>query len=306
MNRILKSFENKTIFITLFCILFVISSIFAFKGFYTMFPIISHSGRGSLTYLPTIILFIIPLITLCYLFIYKHCLNYASKHRVLKSYSITMTIISFFAFLIQFINMFISFGWNSIGKNISPLFPYDVLIILLAILCLSIYLIVYSFKTIKEEKIEKTIEEKVKKRYLVLFSIYLCVATYFFGAAFHSIYLLIGGITDTWYLSLPYIFILVLMTMNGIFYLVYKHKNNDKRLFLLFYIISISVTVFFVTYGIISACVCPYIISRDLTPLFFIDHSSSLPIAGVFLFIGIVIPEITAFIFLIKSFKKSK
>lgn len=307
MNKILKSFENKTFFILIFSILFVVSAIFSFKGFYTLFPIISHQGRGSLTYLPTVMLFALPLLTLCFLFVYKHKVNYASKHKVIKHYSLTLFVVSFFSLLIHLIDMFITFGFTSIGKNISPLFPYDVLIVLALIFALSIYLIIYSFKTINEEKIEATIEQKVKNGHLVLFIIYLIFTAYFFGNCYHAIYLVIGGISDTWYLSLPFVLILLIMTMNGIFYLIYKHKNNDKKLYLLFLIISLSITFVLVLYGIISSCIEPRIISLDLTPLFFLDHSSSLPIAGVILFLGIVFPEIFALIkFIITLVKKDK
>ena len=144
MNKILKSLDNNRLYIVIFSILFVISGIFAFKGFYTMFPIISHQGRGALTYLPTILLFVIPLITLSFLFVYKHKMNPIKKHKIFKYYSFTLFVISFFGFFLQLINMFITFGWNNIGKNISPIFPYDVLIILGIIFALSIYLLIYS------------------------------------------------------------------------------------------------------------------------------------------------------------------
>lgn len=299
MNKILKSLDNNRLYIVIFAILFVISGIFAFKGFYTMFPIISHQGRGALTYLPTILLFVIPLITLSFLFVYKHKMNPIKKHKILKYYSFTLFVVSFFGFFLQLINMFITFGWNNIGKNISSLFPYDVLIILGIIFALSIYLLIYSFKTIEEEKNDVTIEEKLKNKNIALFIVYLVFTSYFFGAGMHAVNLIKGGISDTWYLSLPFVLILFIMSMNGVFYLIYKHKKENKKLYLLFMIISLSLTVLLVGYGIVSANIEPRIISLDLTPLFYLDHSSSLPIAGIFLFVGIVIPEIIALIKLI-------
>ena len=93
--------------LVLFWVLFVISSIFTYKGFVLLSPIIPHAGRLILTILPVSLLYFVPLLITVMSRRFDMAIGKKEKWKLLFGTTIATNSISLFAFvcsLIKYIN----------------------------------------------------------------------------------------------------------------------------------------------------------------------------------------------------------
>lgn len=290
----------------LFGVLFVLASFATRMGFVLMVPVITNQGRYLLTALPAIVGCWFPLLSLILLWIKWNSNSVARQWKITFIYGLLATSISVLLLADQIIMSAVEYHWVLHATELSPLFPYDVIALLVLFLGLGIYSLIKSGLT-KADLLVAPVEENLKGKGIVAVWFFLTFACYFNGAAFSFITGL-DAYDPNWPFMIPAFLAFFLMVEAMVMYVIYKQGNEEtkqKRHFLGIIVMLTSITVLAVWIGI-GIIINPYLYPESLSQYYTLGYAIKVPFGAFLTFIGALAPTIVAIVRYFKRYKVKK
>lgn len=283
-------------------LLFVLGGVSMFMGVYLAFPYISFEGRGVLTFFPLTLTCFFPIFSFVFRWLYVHLNGQVRKWKVQWYYSIIGGAFMFCALVWHIISISLEFKWQ-LYHGIFPLFPFDILAVIVIYLTICVLLLVKSIKERKELNLEENAPATLKKRTIAAFIAYSGFAAYYYGGAFYF-FSLIGDhyFDDDFFFILGVVAAFFSMTIGLMLFVLYRHQpNGNKRKFHKLGLIVMGALIVGVSLWIASGYIfAPYFVPHSISGLFPFGYAAKMPI-GLFLLAAWVV--VTYIIALVKYFK---
>ena len=299
MKKFLESRLFKMLSIVL---LFVFGGVSMFMGVYLMFPYISFEGRGVLTFFPLTLVCFFPIFSFVFRWLYVHLNGQVRKWRVQWYYSIIGGAFMLCALIWHIISISTAFHWQ-LYKGIFPLFPFDILAVIVIYLAICVLLLVKSLKEREGLNYEEEAPKTLKKRSIAAVIAYSGFAAYYYGGALFF-FSLIGDhyFDDDFFFIIGVVVAFLSMAIGLVLFAIYRHQpNGNKRKFhklgLIIMGALIVVDVLWIASGYIFA---PYFVPHSISGLFPFGYAAKMPI-GLFLLAAWVL--VTYIIALVRYFK---
>lgn len=278
-------------------ILFILSCFTTYYSISCLVIIITHYGRLNIIIkaLPIAIGLFIPMITFIFHWFRMHTVNIASKYRLTRSYAILIFVMATSSLVLQIISNSTIIGWD-LYPTISPLFPYNLIVLDVVFIVLSINQFIYLIKNKELRKVPTTFPG-VNKALLGVFSLFVGYACYFAGNVFTNCINMIGdGFFDTnFFLMIPVCIILILpclVIMLNVVYIRMGHLEIVKTKGL--YVLGITYLASII-WLIISYIINPRFIPQSMTPFFQLGTAAKIPL-------GLIVTAVILFIILAFAF----
>lgn len=301
-----KFLTHPLVKLILFGVLFVLASFAARMGFVLMVPIITNQGRYLINALPAIIGCWLPLLSLIILWLKWNTNSVKRQWKFTFVYGLLATSVSALLLADQIILCAAEYHWVLHATEISPLFPYDVIVLLAIFLGLGIYSLIKCGLT-KNDLLVAPVEENLKGKGIVAVWFFLTFACYFNGAAFSFITGL-DAYDPNWPFMIPAFLAFFLMVEAMVMYVIYKQGNEEtkqKRHFLGIIVMLTSITVLAVWIGI-GIIINPYLYPESLSQYYTLGYAIKVPFGAFLTFIGALAPTIVAIVRYFKRYKVKK
>ena len=290
--------------LVLFWVLFAISSIFTYKGFVLLSPIIPHAGRLILTILPVSLLYFVPLLITVMSRRFDMAIGKKEKWKLLFGTTIATNSISLFAFvcsLIKYINAKKIIG--TLTKN----YPLDILIISLIVFVIS--LVFFILLMLRKDYLkEKTNQQYIKERTNALFTFLLVFASYHLGNVICSSSNVLSNPNDPnipWVLANLFIMLLptIGLILGGLYFII---SPKIRRTIWIIFVSSFSFLVIaFYVWALVGFAINPSYYPESTQPLFLFGYPYfGLPLGILFIFVVCIFLIVYYSIVFIKSEKK--
>lgn len=290
--------------LVLFWILFVISSIFTYKGFVLLSPIIPHAGRLILTIFPVSLLYFVPLLITVMARRFDMAVGKKEKWKLLFGTTIATNSISLFAFvcsLIKYINA------KKIIGTLTKYYPLDILIISLIVFVISLVFFILIMLR-KDYLKEKTNQQYIKERTNALFTFLLAFASYHLGNVICSSGNVLSNPNDPnipWVLANLFIMLLptIGLILGGLYFFI---SPKIRRTVWIIFVSSFSFLVIaFYVWALVGFAINPSYYPESTQPLFLFGYPYfGLPLGILFIFVVCVFLIVYYSIVFIKSEKK--
>ena len=290
--------------LVLFWVLFVISSIFTYKGFVLLSPIIPHAGRLILTILPVSLLYFVPLLITVMSRRFDMAIGKKEKWKLLFGTTIATNSISLFAFvcsLIKYINV------KKIIGTLTKYYPLDILIISLIVFVISLVFFILIMLR-KDYLKEKTNQQYIKERTNALFTFLLAFASYHLGNVICSSGNVLSNPNDPnipWVLANLFIMLLptIGLILGGLYFFI---SPKIRRTVWIIFVSSFSFLVIaFYVWALVGFAINPSYYPESTQPLFLFGYPYfGLPLGILFIFVVCVFLIVYYSIVFIKSEKK--
>ena len=253
--------------LVLFWVLFVISSIFTYKGFVLLSPIIPHAGRLILTILPVSLLYFVPLLITIMSRRFDMAIGKKEKWKLLFGTTIATNSISLFAFvcsLIKYINA------KKIIGTLTKYYPLDILIISLIVFVISLVFFILIMLR-KDYLKEKTNQQYIKERTNALFTFLLAFASYHLGNVICSSSNVLSNPNDPnipWVLANLFIMLLptIGLILGGLYFII---SPKIRRTIWIIFVSSFSFLVIaFYVWALVGFAINPSYYPESTQPLF--------------------------------------
>ena len=290
--------------LVLFWVLFVISSIFTYKGFVLLSPIIPHAGRLILTILPVSLLYFVPLLITVMSRRFDMAIGKKEKWKLLFGTTIATNSISLFAFvcsLIKYINT------KKIIGTLTKYYPLDILIISSIVFVIS--LVFFILLMLRKDYLkEKTNQQYIKERTNALFTFLLAFASYHLGNVICSSGNVLSNPNDPnipWVLANLFIMLLptIGLILGGLYFFI---SPKIRRTVWIIFVSSFSFLVIaFYVWALVGFAINPSYYPESTQPLFLFGYPYfGLPLGILFIFVVCVFLIVYYSIVFIKSEKK--
>ena len=289
--------------LVLFWVLFVISSIFTYKGFVLLSPIIPHAGRLILTILPVSLLYFVPLLITVMARRFDMAVGKKEKWKLLFGTTIATNSISLFAFvcsLIKYINA------KKIIGTLTKYYPLDILIISSIVFVIS--LVFFILLMLRKDYLkEKTNQQYIKERTNALFTFLLAFASYHLGNVICSSGNVLSNPNDPnipWVLANLFIMLLptIGLILGGLYFFI---SPKIRRTVWIIFVSSFSFLVIaFYVWALVGFAINPSYYSESTQPLFLFGYPYfGLPLGILFIFVVCIFLIVYYSIVFIKSDK---
>ena len=290
--------------LVLFWVLFVISSIFTYKGFVLLSPIIPHAGRLILTILPVSLLYFVPLLITVMSRRFDMAIGKKEKWKLLFGTTIATNSISLFAFvcsLIKYINA------KKIIGTLTKYYPLDILIISSIVFVIS--LVFFILLMLRKDYLkEKTNQQYIKERTNALFTFLLAFASYHLGNVICSSGNVLSNPNDPnipWVLANLFIMLLptIGLILGGLYFFI---SPKIRRMVWIIFVSSFSFLVIaFYVWALVGFAINPSYYPESTQPLFLFGYPYfGLPLGILFIFVVCIFLIVYYSIVFIKSEKK--
>ncbi len=290
--------------LVLFWVLFAISSIFTYKGFVLLSPIIPHAGRLILTILPVSLLYFVPLLITVMSRRFDMAIGKKEKWKLLFGTTIAINSISLFAFvcsLIKYINA------KKIIGTLTKYYPLDILIISSIVFVIS--LVFFILLMLRKDYLkEKTNQQYIKERTNALFTFLLAFASYHLGNVICSSGNVLSNPNDPnipWVLANLFIMLLptIGLILGGLYFFI---SPKIRRTVWIIFVSSFSFLVIaFYVWALVGFAINPSYYPESTQPLFLFGYPYfGLPLGILFIFVVCVFLIVYYSIVFIKSEKK--
>lgn len=289
--------------LVLFWVLFVISSIFTYKGFVLLSPIIPHAGRLILTILPVSLLYFVPLLITVMSRRFDMAVGKKEKWKLLFGTTIATNSISSFAFvcsLIKYINA------KKIIGTLTKYYPLDILIISLIVFVISLVFFILIMLR-KDYLKEKTNQQYIKERTNALFTFLLAFASYHLGNVICSGGNVLSNPNDPnipWVLANLFIMLLptIGLILGGLYFII---SPKIRRTVWIIFVSSFSFLVIaFYVWALVGFAINPSYYPESTQPLFLFGYPYfGLPLGILFIFVVCIFLIVYYSIVFIKSDK---
>lgn len=290
--------------LVLFWVLFVISSIFTYKGFVLLSPIIPHAGRLILTILPVSLLYFVPLLITVMSRRFDMAIGKKEKWKLLFGTTIATNSISLFAFvcsLIKYINT------KKIIGTLTKYYPLDILIISSIVFVISLVFFILIMLR-KDYLKEKTNQQYIKERTNALFTFLLAFASYHLGNVICSSGNVLSNPNDPnipWVLANLFIMLLptIGLILGGLYFII---SPKIRRTVWIIFVSSFSFLVIaFYVWALVGFAINPSYYPESTQPLFLFGYPYfGLPLGILFIFVVCIFLIVYYSIVFIKSEKK--
>lgn len=290
MTKLFSSVKSRKITLLM---LFFIASLSTAYGWFLFVPVITNYGRMLATYFPALFTFGVPLFSFFMLWMYWHTYNIANKHRILKIYSITLVVLMGICIPFHVLSIGLSFGWNGIYGVLTPLFPYDLLAVMILYLALGICILFYAIRNGELALVPMTVKNPLRRRAFVAMGFVSAFTSYFFGA-FFEVFFIIDTFDSNWYGMIPAILMFLLPLASLIMFVFYRHQTDEitKQKVHFYSLISILLsTLVLLLWVLIAVLINPYLFPQSLSNFYMLGYAAKLPI-GFFLIIIMLFVEI--------------
>lgn len=314
--------KNRCLFLTLNILLYFLSSVGVFYFFYYFFTdVIVNSAQDIDVTFPVLILTILPIYSF---FLYNFSLGINDKLKFYKSLIMHCSILTFLALYIIIhlvFAIYFNFDGVAINQQFTNFFPLD--FILYATFALVIFVALLTLSIIKFKKLRKNDEakernmpellikinlaKKGKISYLILITIYLLFAMYFFMQGLLGMFWIDYTMTVN---LLGSLIILILCFIPTILIIIYyfgylSRKEEKKNKFYLISLISTSsIFILLLILFIVQLSVNKMFIIESLQAFFPIDFAASISIGPFILFLLMAVPILVAVIIYLKRLRK--
>lgn len=289
-------------------ILFFVASLSIAYGWFLFVPIVTHYGRMLATYFPTFLTFGVPLFSFYMLWMYWHTNNLANKLRVLKVYSLSLIVLMGLCIPFHLLSINVSFGWNGIYGVLTPLFPYDLLALMVLYLSLGIIILIYVIKHKNYALVPLTIKNPLCKRAFVAMGFSSAFVAYFFGV-FFEIFFIMDYIDPNWYGMIPAIVLNLLPIASFVMFATYRHQVDEdkKRKIYLFSLASLSLsTLLLLLWVLIAVLINPYLFPQSLSNFYMLGYAAKMPIGFFIIIILLFVEYLISFIRYRKKYLMTK
>lgn len=273
-------------------VLFFVASLFVAYGWFLFVPIVTHYGRMLLTYFPTLFAFGVPIFSFFMLWMYWHSVNVANRYRIVKIYSITLVVLMGICIPFHVLAIGLSFGWNGIYGTITPLFPYDLLTLMIIFLAIGIYLLMWVFRNEELKKVPITVKNQLRRRAFVAMAFVSAFTAHFLGLFFQAFFI-IDSFDPNWYGMIPAILLNLVPFMSLLMFVYYRHQKDEKakrKIFGLSLISLLSATFALLLWELIAVLINPYLFTQSLSNFYLLGYAIKIPL-GYFLIIIMLFVE---------------
>lgn len=298
-----KLLENRYFKMAALGILFLLSSFFTYYGFYLVVPMITSYGRFTLNYLPVVFTFWTFLFSFMMLWLFIHNKNKNNQIIIAKIYGLVVTIIESISLIIHIIMISVQYGWNKVSHVVSPLFPYDVLLLMILFLSIGVFVLVLAFKKQKEIDVKDNNSPQImKKRTYVGFLVLTPFTNYYLGLLLSS-FNVMDSFDQNIYGMIPIIISFVIPYLSIALFFLYQHffKKYKFQIIALFSLLGFTVIIY--TYILIALLINPSLIIESMTNFFVLGYAIKIPLG---LYINIVITFTIEIVAAIKFIKKTR
>lgn len=299
-----KVFENKIVRYVALALAFLFTSLCTYYGYYTMVPIITHYGRGLLTYFPTLLCMWMPSMIFCFGWMIAINKNPSSKWKIARLGGLIVTAEAGICLITHILMIILEFKGKA-GASISPLFPYDVLALLTLLTALGISTLVWCKKNASMREENNNDGQIIKRRTIVAGWFYLVLTSYFTGCGMSFVFYLVP-VDHNLLLMIPFFISFFLPLLGLVCFDVYKHGKEEKKQDIYKTgLITLGVATA-VIYALVIVCVIvnPYILQDSLSGMYILGFAIKIPFALFVIAAGMIALWIVAFIRYLKTYKK--
>jgi hypothetical protein len=287
-------------------LLYVVAALAFFYCFY-VFAADLQDFSHLFKMLPFYIAFLLPI----HLLIALHLLLYPTNFKRLKlTYIANGAVIGFFAFVSLLMSViYLGTGTYSAGTNgyVTPLFPWDVVLLDFFYLAIAAFLITKGCKLAETNSDLFFFPYSHSKTRKILGSIfrplYVLISLYFSGAFLFSLGIANYGGGEGWAMASAELLMVFLGAQSAFYEWGYKDRKSlqkSKKMSL----IALNVSLVLVLYFVISLIVAPDFLIEEATNLFPVDFMGSYKIAPYLLVVPSLVAPLTAFLFTLVGQKK--
>ena len=252
----------------LLIILYIVGSVGLFYAVHLYFNFVSFSGKGLLTFFPTIICFILPLLSFFFAWLNTHHRNIQSKWRIKYYYSIIVLLLSVVSLATHIFDLIFTFKWN-FYKGVLPLFPFDVLGMFSFFFILSLVLFINALRHRSQSIEEKTRGDFLKVSTAIIFFVFVGVASYFYGGSICLFFLIKFPPNYNVIFIIGVFFALIALTVEVLLYALYIHQPNGlKRQYQ-----KLGLIIGFIYYVVVLIWI---IVGTVVSPSFITDYLSNI------------------------------
>lgn len=266
---------------------------------------VTGEGRGLITFLSTIMAILLLPLSVCTLWTYWHKNNPINKWRVLRNYSIIVTLVSFLSLALHIVMIVTKFNGHAMA--ISALFPYDILVLLVSFLAIGIATLVYVIRNRKNVVDSDNTKPEIRTRTVVAAWFMIPFASYYFGGTLFVVNLFTDFDTN-WYGMIPVILSLSLLALFTVLFFLYKHgkeedkqKNYKKGL-----LIAGITTIVLLAWTLVAVLINSRLFPESLSNFFLLGFAIKIPIGFFINTIGVVVILIITLVRYIKRYVKKK
>lgn len=269
-------------------LLFLVASFFVYYGWMIFVPIVPHYGRMFATYFPTFFTCGVPLISFFMLWMYWHAKNIKSKWQIQRVYALILLILMAICIPFHILSISSSFGWAPLYGMLSPLFPYDQLVLMVLYLGLAIYLYIYNTQHKEYKKVEKTIANPLRRRAYVASAFAFAFTAYFTCVNIH-VFNIIDWWDPNWYGMVPMILSHFLPLVALILFVIYKHidPTRQRKFYRNSIIALLSCFVGLLAWFFIALSFNFYFVSESMSSFYPLGYAAKMP--GGFMVVCIMI-----------------
>jgi hypothetical protein len=292
-------------------LLFILASVSAFYGTRLSLPIVTSYGRGTLNTLPATLTFALPLFSFIMIWLYTRTDVNSKRLKLTFIYSLTMMIVAIFNIILILLVVTLLYNGDFIVGVMTPLYPLDLFLFNIVFLLIGIASLFFNSIGKKNMNNSDTEGRKhVLARYKVLEVFFILFATYFFGEVIFGYNELMDGFLDpNLIFVIPVHLSFLLLTLEGIFYIVYVFSSDEhklKRGFILV-LILLGLTFLLFLWILVGLIINPYFFSESMQFEFAIGYAIKIPLGIFIVALWVIIPALTAIIVLAKRLiNKSK
>lgn len=276
-----KLFENPIIKYVAFGVLYLIAALFVAFSVNIFAAIVANEFRYLLNYFPTIVALWMPLASACFLWMYWNSNNVASKWKIARMYGLVITAASFICLVAHILMISTEFGWR-LYNNMSWLYPFDILALLVIFLGIGIYALISSFKNKAFRDVEMT-QPVTKRRVYVAMWFAICMSAYYVGAGLKA-FALMDHFDPNWWMMIPVILVNFLLAFSVGLYVWYKQGDEEDRKKRHFkaIVIILSTSAVLAIWILIGMLVNPYFFPQSLNSHYPLGYLIKMPI-GLFI-----------------------
>ena len=286
-----------------FALLFLFASYTTHLGFSLVVPIITNYGRHILTHLPAILACWMPLLSLIFLWLKWRSKNPANEWKICFTYGLLITCLSSILLADHILMTAIEYKWVLHATEATPLFPYDVIVVLAIFLGIGIFTLVRCGLS-KEKRLIESVDEEMKTSTKVAVWFYLPFTCYFFGAGL-SFVNSFDSYDPNWPIMIPAFLSFFLMTFALVMYIYYKQAKGEDKRKRHFVTLMTTLVVMFVlaAWLVVGLIINPYLFPESLSQYYMLGYAIKIPFGVFICFIGTLAPSIVS---LVRYFKRYK
>jgi len=284
--------------VVILSLLFLVASLSTAYGWYLFVPIVPHYGRMLATYFPTLFTTGVPLFSFFILWMYWHTKNIANRWKILRIYAIVLVTLMALCIPFHILSIQVSFGWAPLYGVLSPLFPYDQLVLMILYLILGIGVAIYVVRHRDYDFVSVTLPNPMRKRTYVAMAFVSSFTAYFLGL-FFEVFFIFDYVDPNWYGMIPVILFNFVPILGFKLYFYYRHiADEDKKQHYYFrsLLIYTITTLVLLTWVIIAVIINPYLFPESLSNFFMLGFAAKVPIGFFVLLILIFVESLVAVI----------